>query len=1626
MKLNIFKINKYYKQKIGVLILASQAVSLLTPILAFAAPQTVSGTDIQNSLETVGTKANRLKTVGSSGVDESTGAFTYSYPFSLPKGLLGLEPSISLSYNSQASENSIVGYGWTLAMPYIERSAKKGVDKIYTNTDFVSSLGGELILKPGTTNVYIQKIDDGSFQEYTLSNNIWTLKDRSGNTYTYGTTLDSRLSDETGTKIAKYFLTEVRDVMGNKIKYFYEKKNNFVYPKEIAYTIKKDGTYSNKIIFERESRLDEEVSYRTQFRVVMNDRIKSILVQNNGIDVAKLDLTYTTGQNGTRSLLSSIKESRLGTDSQWSTIPETKFEYEKTNIVTRNTSSTIQGNQGYQDITGDAKPDYFSTTNGAQVYAPWKVIDFNGDYFPDMYYHLEKQTYCNGYCGLYWQPAEGVLKMGIGEGQFISLPISKILDINLPVTSNYDWYYRGSDNGTLITDLNMDGLSDLISNGSLYINIGGKFSSITNTIGSYENLVDVNGDGLLDKIYNKEIYLNNGISWNTATGTKYKVPFDKEISLNGKNFDAGVRYIDLNADGLVDIVRSYNARYFYGWGGGNGSSFANDVYLNNGSEWVKSTEIKIDGYLVDSYLYYNPTGPEELTVTYKDIQEINSDGTTLITKQDVLKSVVSPLGSKSEVTYKGSVSQNNPKLPINIQTVSEIKTTEVNKNLVDTTKYSYENGKMYFDQNNVYDRRFAGFQKVTTESGTKKTIKYFHQGDGDDVTTNERGDSFHNIGRVYKEEVYGGATKYAETYREYGVYDYNGQVYKYPKQEVSVEFDKYGGKISKATAYTYDLASRLPIKTENFGEVNFDPTTGKFTDLGDDYILTKNLNTNKRPQKVLSEEIFDINGKFLDKKVYFYDELPFGYVEKGLLSEERNYSSANNFVKTTYTYNDKGLVDTKVENNGATTKYVYDENYNPISVTNALNQTVTNTYDKVSGAVVSSTDANGKVTSNIYDGFGNVKSVTTTSPKDALQKLGATKNISYSGNGMQEIENIYNDGQIYKTSIKTYDSFGRLIKSQSTNTDNSLQTIDVTYNNFGQITNVTYPYDNYGVLTAYNSALDTKYTYDELGRTVTVSQGDLKNFTEYYVNKKVTSDNTPDQHKKEYTYNSLGKLKSVKEFTSASGFNETKYEWSLLGNLLKITDAANNVRNFSYDSEGRLTKQEDLHAQDDNTFATYKYTYDANGNLTSKTDPKDQVATYEYDILNRPKTESFGVVTNYTYDTCVNGKGALCEISNKNYSQKLEYNKTGQIAVEKKNIDDQTFIHMYEYNDLGQNTKIVLPDSTYISYSYDKNGKQASASVTRMLNNTASTTQIVSGAKYNIDGTLKSIIQGNNVKTCYEYSATNGGNVFPRLSGIKIGKNNSCESELLFSQNLSYNLFGSIVENKEKWGTESEIINKYSYDVLQRLVKSERTENNLSTVNNMTYNSLGNILSSDSTQYSYDGSDYKNPHAPTLIGNTRMTYDLNGNITNDGKNDFEWNVKNQLKKVVNDKSTSEYVYDVSGERIKETTTIRKSATNNDSEKLAFSDQIIFSDEVTEQVAAPAEKVYISKEAFNEIDTKLNSLKATITPDFVRNIILPVYTSSYITNVCKDIKIAQKDACERENTLKKEKTLITNC
>jgi hypothetical protein len=109
-------------------------------------------------------------------IDGSTGAFTQSIPLDIPPGRNGLQPDITLDYNSQRTQDSVVGYGWQLSIPSIQRLNKTGSQNLYGNTPyFTSSFDGELANISTTTSTTTSS---------SLTNNLagyWKLDESSGN-----------------------------------------------------------------------------------------------------------------------------------------------------------------------------------------------------------------------------------------------------------------------------------------------------------------------------------------------------------------------------------------------------------------------------------------------------------------------------------------------------------------------------------------------------------------------------------------------------------------------------------------------------------------------------------------------------------------------------------------------------------------------------------------------------------------------------------------------------------------------------------------------------------------------------------------------------------------------------------------------------------------------------------------------------------------------------------------------------------------------------------------------------------------------------------------------------------------------------------------------------------------------------------------------------------------------------------------------------------------------------------------------------------------------------------------------------------------------------------------------------
>lgn len=148
--------------------------------------------------------------------------------------------------------------------------------------------------------------------------------------------------------------------------------------------------------------------------------------------------------------------------------------------------------------------------------------------------------------------------------------------------------------------------------------------------------------------------------------------------------------------------------------------------------------------------------------------------------------------------------------------------------------------------------------------------------------------------------------------------------------------------------------------------------------------------------------------------------------------------------------------------------------------------------------------------------------------------------------------------------------------------------------------------------------------------------------------------------------------------------------------------------------------------------------------------------------------------------------------------------------------------------------------------------------------------------------------------------------------------------------NYTYDATGNITSIFDLSGTNAYAKTFFTYDNLYRLTSASTT--NATTTNwiqTYAYNDLGNITSkSDVGSYTYAGTGWANPHAPTTINGVTYTYDKAGNLTGYGSNSFSWNYRNRLIDTNNNGTSTHYLYDFNDQRVQQDVKIGASATSS--------------------------------------------------------------------------------------------------
>ena len=280
--------------------------------------------------------------------------------------------------------------------------------------------------------------------------------------------------------------------------------------------------------------------------------------------------------------------------------------------------------------------------------------------------------------------------------------------------------------------------------------------------------------------------------------------------------------------------------------------------------------------------------------------------------------------------------------------------------------------------------------------------------------------------------------------------------------------------------------------------------------------------------------------------------------------------------------------------------------------------------------------------------------------------------------------------------------------------------------------------------------------------------------------------------------------------------------------------------------------------------------------------------SYLYDALNRLTKIDFSSDTDivYAYDTCANGKGRLCTMTDASGTTTYEYSAKGQVTKEAKVIDSIAYATQYSYDMNGNLKTMTYPSGRVITYNYT-NDRAVS-----VLNNAAN---LATDIAYKPFGGMTSIIYGNGLTGSIGYD-----NQY-RISNITTGS----------VMNLSYSSYDANGNITGITNILNPTKNKaFTYDALDRL--DTATSSGIWGSLGWTYDGVGNRQTENANTYIYA------PNTNKLTGANGKTfgYDNNGNTTTESARVYTYNQNQRLIQVVDGAMTAGYTYNGNGQRVK--------------------------------------------------------------------------------------------------------------
>jgi len=668
--------------------------------------------------------------------------------------------------------------------------------------------------------------------------------------------------------------------------------------------------------------------------------------------------------------------------------------------------------------------------------------------------------------------------------------------------------------------------------------------------------------------------------------------------------------------------------------------------------------------------------------------------------------------------------------------------------------------------------------------------------------------------------------------------------------------------------------------------------------------------------------------KFLDKQertLYEkYENRWYKSVGQQWLDRNKNrVKDAGEWITTQYlNYDNYGNVGRIVSPDGNETIMEYDPAFNyayPKSITQknpaGMDLVTQYSYDPLTGQLSSITGPNNFTANYYYDGFSRLKSI--KKPLDAEPSVNYDYLVSSTEKDwIKKTQAI--DGTKNLDGFEYFDGLGRSTGTRTLNRGNDILT-KTEYNQTGKIWK---QFKAYKELDGENYFTETLYYDDPLNRVHKIIPPGSSNNIEmtFGINNGIRTTTLIDEkgHDKRSSFNEFNELVKLEECSNDTACNGNYtninyYEYTHFGDLNAVIDAEGHKTEYYYDTLGRLVKE--IHPDT----GTTELKYDDESNLIQKITPKG-IINYEYDALNRLTKIDYSSGTDVinVYDSCLNGKGKLCQVTDESGITGFEYDERGRIKKEVKNAERINYVTEYTYNLADRIETIKYPDpyGTTIKFYYNELNQIDHA------DNLTLSLQLASFS-YNPNNSVKEINYGNNAKTSYDY--------YPRdwMKSIDIkdsGNNN------LFQRSFEYDATGNLEKTYlSAVPGQGQLRASYTYDGLDRL-SSATINSPVSKALSYSYDKAGNrkVMNDSGINYSY-------AYAYEILGNEsqqllevkkvgvpsiNLSYDAAGNL--EGKNcsgaecvsaQYSYDFENRLKRIdFSDGNFNEFIYNYEGLR----------------------------------------------------------------------------------------------------------------